>query len=193
MPRDAALPASLRTTIDAEMQAGERPVWIGQPIAGRVARGTWPIVAFGVPFAAFALFWIAVARSMTGSMGDPFPIFSLFFPLFGVPFLLIGLGMVSMPYWAWRSARRSAYVITDRRVLILTSSRRGALSVESIEPARLQNIERTQYPDGSGDLVFAAVDLSRRGRRRKHEIGFDAVRDVRKAEEAIRALAARGR
>src|SRR5262245_41899019 len=117
MPSEA-LPAGLRAAIEAEMQAGERPTWIGQPIPGRVARGRWPIAAFDVRFAAFALFWISVTRSMTQSMGDPFGIASLF-PLFGIPFLLIGLGMVSMPYWAWRSARRSAYVITDRRVLIL--------------------------------------------------------------------------
>jgi hypothetical protein len=45
--------------------------------------------------------------------------------LFFVPFVLIGVAMLLMPAWAYVSAKRTVYVITDQRVLVSTSRRSG--------------------------------------------------------------------
>ena len=45
----------------------------------------------------------------------PFQLISICFPLFGLPFVLIGLGMLTAPHWAKRKALRTAYAVTDRR------------------------------------------------------------------------------
>jgi hypothetical protein len=42
------------------------------------------------------------------------------FPLFGVPFVLIGLGMLAAPYWMRRKAQNTVYALTDKRALILS-------------------------------------------------------------------------
>ncbi len=50
----------------------------------------------------------------------------LFFPLFGVPFLLIGLGMLAAPLWAYLRTRGTVYAVTEgRAVIILGGGARG--------------------------------------------------------------------
>lgn len=177
--------------IDSELRSGERVAWMDQPIPGRMARATWPIVLFGIPWTAFALFWTAGAAWGTSKMDGGPGLFSAF-PLFGLPFILIGVGMLSSPYWARRRARRSAYVLTDRRAIVFTAGWRGSITVRSFEPERLNDLRRKQHPDGSGDLVFAQ-DIRRDsdGDRLATDVGFLAVREVKSVEEMVRALAQR--
>jgi len=176
--------------VERELQPAERIIWMEQPMPGRYARSMWPIVLFGVPWTAFAVFWTVGAG--IGTMRSNAPgIFSVF-PLFGLPFVLIGIGMLSSPWWARRSARRSVYVITDRRAIIFRSGWRGAMNVRSFEPAHLTDLQRKQYQDGSGDLILAR-DYRRDsdGDRMTTNVGFIAVRDAKAVEEMVRALSRR--
>lgn len=145
-----------------------------------------PIVLFGIPWTAFAIFWIA------GASGFKLPDFSHgfgFFPLFGVPFVLIGLGMLSSPYWARRAARRSIYVLTDRRAIIIRGSWRGSVTVRSFERERLTDLQRKQHADGAGDLIFTQdIRSVSDGGRQMTPVGFLAVHDVKNVEDAVRAL-----
>jgi hypothetical protein len=182
------LPQQLRSLVESELQSGERITWMEQPIAGRMARMTLPIVLFGIPWTAFALFWTAGAAWGTSKMESGPGLFSAF-PLFGLPFILIGFGMLSSPYWARRKARRSAYVLTDRRAILFTAGWRGSVMVRSFEPERLTDLRRKQQTDGSGDLVFAQ-DIRRDsdGDRPSTDVGFLAIREVKVVEELVRAL-----
>jgi hypothetical protein len=185
------LPQQIRSLVESELQSGERITWLEQPIPGRMARMTWPIVLFGIPWTAFALFWTAGAAWATWKMDDAPGLFSAF-PLFGLPFILIGFGMLSSPCWVRRKARRSAYVLTDRRAILLTAGWRGSVTVRSFEPERLTDLRRKQYADGSGDLVFAQ-DIRRDsdGDRHSANVGFLAIREVKAVEELVRALTQR--
>jgi hypothetical protein len=186
------LPQQLRSLIESELQSNERITWLEQPIPGRLARSTLPIVLFGIPWTAFAIFWTASAAWGTSKAGDAG--FFRAFPLFGLPFILIGLGMLSSPFWVRRSAKRSAYVLTDRRAILFRAGWRGTVSVRSFEPQRLTDLRRKQRTDGSGDLVFAQ-DIRRDsdGDRHSTDVGFLAVRDVKSVEEMVRALVQRSR
>jgi hypothetical protein len=181
------LPREIAALIGAELASGERIVWAGQPMPGRFARGSIGVVLFGIPWTAFAIFWMA------GASGFKMPNFSNgfgFFPLFGVPFVLIGFGMLSAPYWARRKAQRTAYVITDRRALILAGGAWKSTTVRSFEPYRLADLRRVQYPDGTGDLIFERTwKRDSDGDRQSADHGFLAIREVKAVEGFVRQLA----
>jgi hypothetical protein len=183
------LSPQLRSLVDAEVKSGERIMWLDQPIPGRIARATIPIVLFAIPWTAFAIFWIA------GASGFKRPDFSHgfgFFPLFGIPFLLVGVGMLSSPFWARRAARRCIYVLTDRRAIIIRGSWRGSVSVRSVEAEGLTDLQRKQNADGSGDLIFSQdIRPAGNGGRQLTAVGFLAVRDVKSVEDRVRALVKR--
>jgi len=188
---------TLQHELERELAPGERVVWSGQPIPSRYSRGSWGLVLFGIPWTAFAVFWTVMAFIGTRSMrGDDAMStgFRWFFPLWGLPFVLVGVGMLSAPWWGRRRAARVLYAITDRRALVLEPGGRGARTVKSFEPAALQSLERIEHPDGSGDLVFSRQNWrDSDGDRRSTQAGFTGVPRVREVEELIRKLAATGR
>jgi len=181
------LTGSLRAAVEAEVREGEHVTWIDQPIASRCMRAALPLVGFAVPWTAFALFWTWSAYRMTHGRGA-----DVAFAAFGLPFVAIGLGMFSSPFWIGRMARRTLYVLTDRRAIIIAPAFRGTF-VRSFDPAQLHDLRRTQGADGSGDLVFATDTVTySRGRTQTRPIGFEAVADVRDVEDRVRALAQLG-
>jgi len=186
-PSGSFIPPRLQQIVSDELRADERTIWQSQPMAGLYARRSWPIVLFGIPWTAFAVFWVC------GAAGFKMPTFSSgpdLFPLFGVPFVLIGLGMLSTPLWMRRAAKRTVYVITDQRAIIIGGA--FALEVESFAPERLTDIRRKQRRDGSGDLIFRTEVAHRRdGRTHESHVGFIAIPDVKGVEFLIRELAAR--
>jgi hypothetical protein len=183
---DNNLPRDVAALVGAELQPGERITWAGQPIPGRFARRSIGAVLFGIPWTAFAIFWIA------GASGFKLPDFSHgfgLFPLFGVPFVLIGFGMISSPYWMRRKARRTAYVVTDQRALILDGGWWRSTTIRSFEPHRLGDIRRVQNLDGSGDLIFERTWASDNdGGKQSTDHGFLAIQDVKTVETLIRQL-----
>jgi hypothetical protein len=188
-PTDDFFPEDLAAMVDAELAKGEKVAWIGRPIPWLRARSSLPMALVGIPFTAFALFWIAAAGGFVFHHGGPGP--PGFFPLFGIPLVLVGLGLLLSPLWAYRKAMRTVYAITDQRALTIEPGLWGHVVVQSFEPQQLAHLERHQRGDGSGDLVFRR---EHRGSGRGHymvAIGFLAVADVREAEDRIRQLVAR--
>lgn len=175
---DPSLLGDQRQMVEAELESGERLLWWARPLAGRLAIRALPLVLFGIPWTAFALF-------MQGQgLRDPF----LF--LFGLPFVLIGLGMLTAPYWAWRKALRTVYAITDGRAIIFSAGLWAAVRIRSFGPAALADLKRKQRADGSGDIIFhREYSIDNEGDRRQKEIGFVGVANVRDVETMLRALA----
>ena len=77
-------------------------------------------------------------------------IFGIVFPLFGLPFVAVGLGMMAAPIWAWWSARHTVHVVGEHRIATITAGRR--LKVKIWPTSAIQRTERTQRRDGSGTL-----------------------------------------
>jgi hypothetical protein len=181
----------LQSLVDSELQPGERVTWLDQPIPRRFARKGLPILFFAVPWTAFALFWTGAAAWMSFQVKEKSAM-SLAFPLFGLPFVLIGVAMLSTPWWLGRAARRIVYVLTDRRAIVLSAGWRGSVKARSFAPERLKDLRRKQHADGSGDIVFVQ-DVTRNGGggRQSSDAGFLAIPDVRNVEEMARALAAK--
>jgi hypothetical protein len=188
-PTDDFFPTELSSLVDAELAKGERITWIGRPIPWLLARSSLPMVLFGIPFTAFALFWIALISGMWRPAGPSPP---AFFVLFGIPFVLVGLGMLTSPLWMYWKALRTVYAITDRRALSIERGIWGRVVVRSFDPPGLAVLSRTQHADGSGNLVFQR-EYRREGHEGRHgrfvDIGFLAVPDVKEVEDRIRELA----
>lgn len=176
----------------SELERGEELLWTGQPRAGRMMLGTIPIVLFAIPWTAFSVFWIGMALSFAVHFGEgakepePFRWFSLVFPLFGLPFLLIGLGMLSAPWWVWRKAKRTCYAVTDRRAIIRDPGLSRGVTVRSFRPDQLRRIVRTERADGSGDLIFEGPPQHYGQHRRSFgRPGFFGISNVREVEQLI--------
>jgi len=189
-----SLPEELDNRMRSELRDGERLVWTGQPMPGRFMRSSIPIALFGIPFTAFAIFWIAGASGMFfgGGGGGPagFDAFFTCFPLFGVPFILIGLGMLSSPFWMYRRAQRTCYAMTNQRAIVWTAGWFCGMEVRSFKAPDLDRMARRDYGDGTGDLIFQEIVTTSRDsegylRSQRTERGFLAIENVREVEELI--------
>jgi len=181
------LPFALRQMVEAELNDHEHPLWASQPKPGRMASKALPITLFAIPFTAFAVFWIY------GASGFKMPDFSKggfsFFPLFGLPFLLVGLGMLTSPLWKMMAAKRTLYVLTEKRAIIFSGGWRT--DIRSFSADQLQVLSRKQRADGSGDIVFKReVSYSNQeSNLYNREIGFFGINNVKEVEDKIREVA----
>lgn len=191
------LTPDLQRQVSSELGADETLLWAGQPDRGRMARlGTCPAL-FGIPFTLFALFWIAAATGIGSLVGGaarasgapgPFGFFG-FFGLFGVPFVLVGLGLMLSPLWLTLKATRTAYAVTNRRVILFEGSLWRGTTVRTVAAGQLADRSRTQNPDGSGDLIFnrlTTVRYDSDGDRSTRRVGFYGIPDVHGVDDLIR-------
>jgi hypothetical protein len=114
-----------------------------------------------------------------------------FFPLFGVPFILIGLGMLSSPLWAYRKALNTVYVITDRRAISIDGG--WSTTIRSHNPSGLKEVFRRERKNGLGDVVIAGrAWRDSDGDLHLQEIGFFNIRDAKSVEQMLKDLAETG-
>ncbi|WP_246146727.1 hypothetical protein [Rubripirellula lacrimiformis] len=130
------------------------------------------------------MFWIA------GASGFEIPRFNRgedLFPLFGVPFLLIGFAMLSAPLWAYRNAFKTVYVLTDRRAITFIGGWR--MTIRSFLPRELTVVYRKQAADGSGDVIFNAKRWKdSEGTSHSEEVGFLGIADVKRVEQQLKSM-----
>ena len=101
--------------ISAELGPSERIVWSGKPGRGIRLRGA---DVFAIPFSlmwcGFAVFWETMAV-----MGRA----PLFFALWGIPFVAIGLYIVFGRFFVDAMVRsKTFYGVTSERILIITAA-----------------------------------------------------------------------
>ena len=171
----------LENKIRNELASGERILWLEQPIPRFLTAVSISTFLFGIPWTAFTIFWMFAAagfRKPELSRG----IFNLF-PLFGLPFFLVGIGMLTSPLWSYRKALKTVYAITDRRAFVLISGR--TTTIRSYLPERLQDIHRIEKRDGTGDVIFGPAS---EGNHQAHACGFLNIRNPKAAEQTLRNL-----
>lgn len=171
-----------------ELRKGEKLIWADRPAPQALRRRHMTAFLFAIPFTAFACFWIWGASQAAGSstMGS-------IFPLFGLPFLGVGLWMLTAPLRAARRAGSTVYAITDQRLFILRGGR--TRSVQSFGPGDISKIERNEHDDGTGDVIFAeevashsvsvTVGYRRRHRTQVRDVGFFGIAEAREVEAAV--------
>ncbi len=101
------------------LEPGERILWQGRPDSRLVWADLLQVqTLFGLVFTGFALFWIASAARMGRGFGGGGPVDGVF-PLFGLPFVAVGLYMVvGRIFWDAFVRRGLNYTLTDRTAFI---------------------------------------------------------------------------
>jgi hypothetical protein len=131
-----------------ELQPGERVLWSGKPDS---RRWLYPqdavLVPFSVLWGGFAIFWEATVLLSSG------PRNSVILPLWGVPFVLVGLYMMVGRFFARRWVRRrTLYAVTDRRVIAIKPAWRGGRHTSSVWLASHPPVQKRIGRDGRGTV-----------------------------------------
>ena len=198
----SGLTPELDSAVRGELRDGEELWYAGMPSPARTARKMWPIAIFGLFFGGFAAFWItmAAAGAWFGNMQSNDDNTGLkvargvvlLFPLFGLPFLLVGVAMISSPWWVARNARRTACCVTNQRAMQIQHGR--STKVRSWRPEDIHEITKTLHADGTGTLLFSQSEMrGSRGTMRTVAEGFYGVPEPRACEEALLELKASAR
>ena len=108
-------------------------------------------------------------------------------------FILIGLLILSSPFWAAKAAKNTVYVITDKRAVIVLK-KNSEIEIKNFQPDELRDIDKRIFSDGSGDLIFdRQVSLHHSHKHGTHEhikeTGFFGIPAVNDVQEMLRALA----
>ena len=168
----------LQNEISREIALDERLLWASRANPARMAKRVAPASFVGIPFLAFSIFWTVSATSM----GAPF-----FFTLWGLMFCGIGLFVLLSPMLAARQGASTIYAVTDKRAIIIEGG--SSRSIKSWTRRDIENIDRIEHADGTGDVIFARERRpGSRGRSYTHEIGFFGVQDARLVEGYLRQL-----
>jgi hypothetical protein len=139
-------------SIDRELSRGERLLWKGRPRGGVALRSSdLYLIPFSLLWGGFALFWEYMALFRIPK-NDPV---TWIFPLFGIPFVVVGLYIMFGRFLVDAKTReRSEYAVTDRRAIIVS----GLFSrkVKSINLQALPEMTLSEKADGSGTITFGA-------------------------------------
>jgi hypothetical protein len=124
-----------------ELNPGERIIWSGQPQQGLILRPSDTLmIPFSLMWGGFAIFW-------------EFNV--IFFMLWGIPFVLVGLYMIVGRFF-FDSMQRSKtyYALTNERVIIIS----GVFSqnTKTLDIKKLPEINISTKGDGKGTITFGA-------------------------------------
>jgi len=184
-------PDRFDSALRSVLQPGERVLWKGRP-RRRFDFSGFALWIFALPWTAFSLFWTFTAWRMTridSADGDAFTVMSYLFPLFGVPFILIGLAMMAAPVLAITLPGRTLHAVTDRRVLRLVAGRLSTL--RSIPGGTIATVTAKPRPDGSGTLVLElhkTFTLKHGATQRSAQSVRSVIRAVPNVRAAARAV-----
>jgi len=122
----------------------ERLLWSGQPRQGLILRSTdAAAIPFSIFWTAFSAFWTLMALRSSEKI----------VPLFGIPFLAIGLYLLIGRFFvdSWQRAR-TRYGLTTQRVLIVSDLFRR--SIKSLNLRTLSDVTLTERSNGTGTITF---------------------------------------
>lgn len=140
--------------IQKELDSGERLLWAGMPKQGTIFKGTDVfMIPFGLMWGGFAIFWEYMALTMAPKAQNAADGFTLIFPLFGIPFVVIGLYMI-VGRFIYESKRREKtfYGLTDQRAIIVSGIFRK--SVKSLNLKTMSDVSLSEKANGYGSIVF---------------------------------------
>jgi hypothetical protein len=138
------------SVLSAELGPGERLVWSGKPRGGiRLRAQDAFLIPFSLLWCGFAIFWEVRVSMNSGPLFGP----GLFFRLWGIPFVIVGLYMVLGRFFVDALIRAGTYYgVTTERVLIVTT--RFGRRLRSISLRALGDISLSERSDESGTIAF---------------------------------------
>ena len=161
--------------MDYALNRGERVLWTGAPPQGmRFTAADLIVVPFSLFWTGFAVLWEWLALT-TGAPA--------YFPLFGIPFVLIGVYLLVGRFFSDASARaRTEYAITSERAIIVRRNR-----IASFDLSGLTGHSADEKADGTGTIWLTMRPMVTMGRapsgfpsRYITTPSFESIPDVRR-------------
>lgn len=178
-------PAELPAALQGQLAAGEQLLWQGRPRQGLMLRRSDALhIPFSLLWCGFAIFWEwSVIRTDA----------PLFFKLWGIPFVLVGLHMVvGRFFWDARNRARTHYALTTERLLI--ASGKGHAHIQSLSLRSLPDISLSERTDGTGTISLGhSANMPPRGRASAPQLVgianarqiFQLIRDAQRRHDAV--------
>jgi len=131
----------------------ERLLWQGRPDGSiRLADFFTPRLPFALFFTAFAVFWMAVISQMGSGTGGALDLF----PLFGLPFICVGLYIAfGIPLWDAYERRHAWYALTDEAAYIATE----LFGRRSLKRYPISEMNALELEDGQQGAVWFNRDV----------------------------------
>lgn len=140
----------------------------------------WNAICFGI------IGWLIVSHFDSAKfLANPLPFCCFFVGCF--PFFLIGIGFIVSPWWERETDRRTVYVLTSQRALVLRPStfrrqphcRQFPLSADMIKEVK-------EHCNGRGDIILGYDEHHGKNGVSLMPVGFLYVENVRGWESRIR-------
>lgn len=167
--------------IDNLLEPGETLVWHGRPDKDRLVQKQYGRCFFAGAFLGLSLLWAwaSVQRGTTVSF------------FVALLFAAAGLFVVIAKTREIMAARKTRYLVTDRRAVIAVSWKNP--SIQSYGPKDIGPIEIKNEKDGAADVVFNhAIEHADFTGLRRATNGFIGISEPQKAKEALSAIAKAG-
>ena len=154
----------------------EYVLWQGKPERGNLFSGRDVFqILFSVIWLSFCCFWeFTVLQS-----GAP-----IFFALWGIPFILVGLYMLFGQFIKRAKTRgQTYYVITTRKILVKTGNQ-----IQMYDGKELPAMHIQLHKNGTGTIQFGEQYYTRRGAVYSCSCVLENIADVAQAQNAIEAM-----
>jgi hypothetical protein len=139
-----------------ELLKDEKILWSGKPETSVLFT---PADIFLIPFSilwgGFAIFWELAVLFSKDESGKSAP---LFFALFGIPFVLLGVHFIFGRFiWKNFKKKRTNYAVTNKRVLVSTHTFNKSFQAEFID--RIPSMSKRIRRDGVGSIYFGNANF----------------------------------
>jgi len=180
----------LKTAIENALKPDEELLWAGMPGPWAASKSSMFLLLFAIPWTLFSIAWEAFAIwgfFHGGAPGGGPQLFLIVFPLFGLPFVLVGLAMLASPYYAYKNAQRTVYVITASRILSININWPwNTQHITSHDAGSFDHVELSLKADQTGDVkVVFGYSRDSDGDRVEKNFIFYGVRDARAVETIL--------
>ncbi len=147
---------------------GESILWQDRPATGVFWRDLLhPLTFFGLFFFGFSVFWVAMASVMSSGPGG----FGLIFPMFGIPFVLVGFYLlVGRIFWDAYVRAHTWYTLTDRAAYTATD----VLGRRSLKRVGFDEMTRLDLEDSRPGSVWFSETIATHSyrHRRSRSAGY---------------------
>jgi hypothetical protein len=177
----------LRARVKAELEPGERLLWVARSLPPDVATGMGYFIAFGIGLLLVAC-GVGVLSFSFGRQSVP----TSDSIVGGIVLMLLGCATDVGTIWARVRAgverirqANTLYAVTDRRAISwVPEAKDDAVRVHSLGQGRIKDVSRVEKPDGTGTLEFTLTPQTLEYPAHKEE--FKYIPEVRRVEQLVR-------
>lgn len=152
---------------------GEYILWKGKPEKGNILVPREIITSlFGIVWLSFSLFWESAAIKSSSS---------IFFALWGIPFICIGFYLSFGKLIQTALLRnKTFYVITNKKIIIKKGNQITMHDGKDLPPMDIEI-----HKNGNGTILFCEEVYTRKGHRHNTYFMLENIQDIAQAQNAI--------